>query len=104
MRGGGFFVGRGGGGGGAGGVAVGGWRSRRGVCAAAGNHTGALPPKVVVYPARYPRVIAVTGVMANLNPYAELTGKALVGSFGPDSVMKDAIAAFTPNIPWARFG
>ncbi|HEY4642203.1 MAG TPA: S8/S53 family peptidase, partial [Thermoanaerobaculia bacterium] len=74
------------------------------ICAAAGNHTGALPPKVLVYPARYPRVIAVTGVMANLNPYAGLTGNALEGSFGPDSVMKDAIAAFTPNIPWARFG
>ena len=73
------------------------------ICAAAGNHTGALPPKVLVYPARYPRVIAVCGVMANRNPYANLSG-AMEGSFGPDSVMKDAIAAFTPNIPWARFG
>ncbi|MEA2329308.1 MAG: hypothetical protein QOE68_4267, partial [Thermoanaerobaculia bacterium] len=59
--------------------------------------------KVLVYPARYPRVIAVCGVMANRNPYANLNG-AMEGSFGPDSVMKDAIAAFTPNIPWARFG
>src|SRR5689334_22237025 len=32
------------------------------ICAAAGNHTGVLPPHVVVYPARYSRVIAVCGV------------------------------------------
>ncbi|HEX3556811.1 MAG TPA: S8 family serine peptidase [Thermoanaerobaculia bacterium] len=74
------------------------------ICAAAGNHTGALPPRVLVYPARYNRVIAVCGVMANGKPYADLTGKVLEGSFGPDSVMKAAIAAYTPNIPWARFG
>lgn len=73
------------------------------ICAAAGNHKGAIPPRVVVYPARYPRVIAVCGVMANFKPYANLQG-VLEGSFGPESVMKRAIAAFTPNIPWARFG
>ncbi len=74
------------------------------ICAAAGNHTGIVPPKVLVYPARYPRALAVCGVMADGKPYANLTGGVLEGSFGPDSVMKDAIAAFTPNIPWARFG
>ena len=74
------------------------------ICAAAGNHTGELPPRVLVYPARYSRVIAVCGVMANGKPYAGLTGNTLEGSFGPDSVMKGAIAAYTPNIPWARFG
>jgi hypothetical protein len=72
-------------------------------CAAAGNHKGALPPRVVVYPARYPRVIAVTGVMANGKPYEGLAG-ALEGSFGPTKVMEKAIAAYTPNVPWARFG
>ena len=72
-------------------------------CAAAGNHTGKLPPKVLVYPARYERVIAVCGVMANGTPYAGLDG-ALEGSFGPDAVMGKALAAYTPNIPWARFG
>jgi subtilisin family serine protease len=74
------------------------------ICAAAGNHTGVLPPKVLVYPARYPRVIAVCGVMADGQPYANLSGFTMEGSFGPPSVMKDAIAAYTPNIPWARFG
>jgi hypothetical protein len=73
-------------------------------CAAAGNHVGILPPRVVVYPARYSRVIAVCGVMANQRPYAGLQGTAMEGSFGPDSVMKAALAAYTPNIPWARFG
>jgi subtilisin family serine protease len=29
------------------------------ICAAAGNHVGSSPPRVLVYPARYPRVIAV---------------------------------------------
>jgi hypothetical protein len=73
-------------------------------CAAAGNHVGLTPPRVLVYPARYSRVIAVCGVMADGRPYAGLSGTALEGSFGPDSAMSTAIAAYTPNIPWARFG
>lgn len=74
------------------------------ICAAAGNHIGVLPPHTLVYPARYRRVIAVCGVMANQQPYAGLSGNTLEGSYGPDSAMKAAIAAYTPNIPWARFG
>jgi hypothetical protein len=73
------------------------------ICAAAGNHIGFTPPRVLVYPARYSRVIAVCGVMADGRPYADLKGTALEGSFGPDSAMKMAIAAYTPNIPWPRF-
>jgi hypothetical protein len=74
------------------------------LCAAAGNHIGITPPQVVVYPARYSRVIAVCGVMADGRPYADLEGTTLEGSFGPDSAMKAAIASYTPNIPWALFG
>jgi hypothetical protein len=74
------------------------------ICAAAGNHIGPTPPRTVVYPARYPRVIAVCGVMANGSPYADLSGTTLEGSHGPESAMAVAIAAYTPNIPWARFG
>ncbi len=74
------------------------------ICAAAGNHVGIAPPHTLVYPARYSRVIAVCGVMADGKPYADLKGSTLEGSFGPDSAMKVAIAAYTPNIPWARFG
>jgi hypothetical protein len=77
-----------------------------GLClvAAAGNRVGISPPKTMVYPARYDRVIGVCGVMANGQPYKGLTGTALEGSFGPDSVMGAAMAAYTPNIPWARYG
>src|SRR5262245_33682527 len=75
------------------------------ICAAAGNHVGILPPRTLVYPARFQRVIAVCGVMADGSPYADLEGAStLEGSFGPPSAMKAAIAAYTPNIPWAVFG
>lgn len=73
------------------------------LCAAAGNHVGPTPPRTLVYPARYSRVIAVCGVMADGRPYADLKGTALEGSYGPDSAMRGAIAAYTPNIPWPRF-
>lgn len=79
----------------------------KGICvvAAAGNNVNGLPTRHVVYPARYRRVIAVCGVMADGRPYAGLEGvSTLEGNFGPDSTMKAAIAAFTPNIPWPRFG
>jgi subtilisin family serine protease len=78
-----------------------------GICivAAAGNNVNGFPTRHVVYPARYRRVIAVCGVMADGRPYANLTGlKTLEGNFGPDSSMVAAIATYTPNIPWARFG
>ncbi len=74
------------------------------LCAAAGNHVGPLPPRRLVYPARFDRVIAVAGVMADGRPYADLGGRALEGSFGPKSAMRFAIAAYTPNIPWALYG
>ncbi len=74
------------------------------LCAAAGNHVGFAPPRKLIYPARYPRVIAVCGVMANGKPYAKLKGTAMEGSHGPKSAMAYALAAYTPNIPWAKFG
>lgn len=77
-----------------------------GVCivAAAGNNVNGFPTRHVVYPARYGRVIAACGAMADGTPYHNLTGvKTLEGNYGPASVMESAIAAYTPNIPWARF-
>jgi hypothetical protein len=50
------------------------------ICAAAGNHFGSTAPRVLVYPARFPRVIAVCGVMADQSPYADLDGLVLEGS------------------------
>ena len=98
-------------------MSMGGWPSRawadavdeayeRGLClvAAGGNRFGEGPPRSLVYPARYDRVIAVTGVMANGQPYENLDGLTMEGSFGPRSAMGSAIAAYTPNIPWATFG
>ena len=77
-----------------------------GICivAAAGNNIEGLPTQNVVYPARYHRVIAVCGVMANDNPYDGLSLKQLQGNFGPDSCMTAALSTYTPNIPWAIFG
>lgn len=76
-----------------------------GICivAAAGNNVGGLPSRHVVYPARYHRTIAVCGVMANGRPYFDIKPTALQGSWGPDSSMNAAIAAYTPNIPWPVF-
>jgi subtilisin family serine protease len=75
-----------------------------GLClvAAAGNRVLGTP-RAMVWPARYERVVAVAGVMANNTPYEGLTG-AMEGCFGPDSVTAHALAAFTPNIPWAEYG
>ncbi len=75
-----------------------------GVCvvAAAGNNYGNLPTRHIVYPARYGRVIAACGVMADGRPYTGLG--TMQGNYGPGSVMRTAMAAYTPNIPWAVFG
>jgi subtilisin family serine protease len=73
------------------------------ICAAAGNHVGPSPPRVLVYPARYDRVLAVCGVMANGKPYDGLKGNTMEGCFGPASAMRSALCAYTPNIPWPRF-
>ena len=69
---------------------------------AAGNNYGF--PKSIVYPARFRRVLAACGVMADFSPYADLMPWQMSGSYGPDSKMATALAAFTPNIPWAEIG
>ena len=81
-----------------------------GLCfvAAAGNNIrlvgGLSSPQGVVYPARFDRVIAACGVMADGRPYTRAeAGQAMAGNFGPDRKMQTAMAAFTPNIPWAEF-
>jgi subtilisin family serine protease len=75
-----------------------------GICivAASGDCFGGLPSHHVVYPARYHRTIAACGVMANGSPYFNLPIEIIEGSFGPDSCMTAALAAYSPNIPWAR--
>ncbi len=75
------------------------------IFAAAGNRIGPLPPATLVYPARFERVVAVCGFTASKEPY-QLSGlhRKMHGCFGPESAMTHAIAAYTPNIPWAAIG
>lgn len=71
---------------------------------AAGNNFSGVPTRHVVYPARYSRVIAACGVMADGKPYTHLPGiKTMEGNYGPDKIMKHAVSAYTPNIPWAVY-
>ena len=74
------------------------------VVCAAGNNFGGLPTSLVVYPARFDRVIAACGAMADKSPYLNLPPYAMEGNAGPASKMVTAVAAYTPNIPWARLG
>ena len=96
-----------------GGVASGPWADAvnraydLGVCivAAAGTgKPGGFPTRNIVYPARFRRVIAACGAMADRTPYANLPGGDMEGNFGPASKMPTAIAAFTPNVGWAKIG
>jgi hypothetical protein len=74
------------------------------IVAAAGNNYGNIPTHSIVYPARFGRVVAACGVMANQRPYADLAPSVLAGNYGPVSKLNTALAAYTPNTPWARFG
>ena len=75
---------------------------------AAGNNFSvgpfALPARSVVYPARFRRVIAACGIMANGTPYFGLARGTMQGNWGPASKMRTAVAAYTPNTPWAQLG
>ena len=72
-----------------------------------------LGPRTLIYPARYDRVIAACGVAQNHYPYdfeaqkmdPELKAKSMStdfmqGNWGPHKYMHQAIAAYTPNVPW----
>ncbi len=76
--------------------------------AAAGNNFSAgffgFPTHFIVYPARFRRVIAACGVMANRKPYYSLPFRTMQGNWGPASKMATALSAFTPNTPWAEIG
>ena len=72
-------------------------------------------PRSVVYPARFGRAVAVCGVTADHETYAKaarrfswLRGRvsswSLRGSYGPRSAMETALAAYAPNVTWARHG
>lgn len=75
------------------------------ICAAAGNNISGYPVTSIVYPARFGRVIAACGITADFAPYYQ-SGRhgRMQGNFGLDGKMGSAIAAFTPNTPWATMG
>ena len=74
------------------------------VVTAAGNNYANLPSHFIVYPARFNRVVAACGVMADGTPYADLKPTLMAGDYGPDDKMTTAVAGYTPNVPWARIG
>jgi subtilisin family serine protease len=73
---------------------------------AAGNNyatrVGPLPYRKIVWPARYQRVIAACGLMADYEAYFGRKPRTMQGNFGPPSKMETAIGAYTPNTPWAK--
>jgi subtilisin family serine protease len=69
---------------------------------ATGNNFNGLPTTHVIYPARFGRVIAACGVTYDLHPYQSGKLGEMQGCYGPEKNMTKALAAFTPNIPWAR--
>ena len=74
------------------------------IVTAAGNNYGDLPTRNIVFPARFKRVVAACGAMADHTPYADLAPRLMAGNYGPDDKMATAISASTPNTPWARMG
>ena len=71
---------------------------------AAGNNYANLPTKNIVFPARFNRVVAACGVMADGSPYTDLGRERMAGNYGPSDKMQTALSAFTPNAPWKRQG
>lgn len=74
------------------------------IVTAAGNNYGNLPTRLIVFPARFNRVVAACGVMADGTPYADQGLTRMAGNYGPKDKMTTAMAAYTPNLPWARLG
>src|SRR5262249_59978382 len=72
------------------------------VVTAAGNNYANLPSHLIVYPARFNRVVAACGVMADGKPYADLKPTLMAGDYGPDPEVATASAAYTPDGPVER--
>jgi|AGTN01.3.fsa_nt_gi Subtilisin-like serine proteases len=75
------------------------------VLCAAGNNFGGFPLRTLVWPARFARTIAVTGVTADKTPYYKRGLHFKMQScYGPASAMFHAIAAYSPNVTWSELG
>ena len=56
-----------------------------------------------VYPAAFYRVITATGATYSKGPYITKNFGVMQGCWGPDKVMKKAVAAYTPNVAWMSY-
>ena len=78
------------------------------MCFASGDSVGGFPTTNTIYPAWCGRAISCCGVTFAGQMYYDpkYNGRfdVLEGSFGPDPVMRHAISAYTPNVPWAAIG
>jgi len=75
------------------------------IFAAAGNNVrDGFPTREIVWPARFNRVVAVCGATADKSPYFKSGLDDMQGNFGPADKMQTAVAAYTPNTPWAEMG
>ena len=72
------------------------------VMVTAGGNNFADVLSSIVFPARYRRVLAACGVMADGRAYSGLKTGTMQGNYGPASKMDTAIGAYTPNVPWAQ--
>lgn len=72
------------------------------IVTAAGNNFNGLPTRHVIYPARFKRVIAACGATYERKAYWTKKLGEMQGCYGPDQHMTRALAAFTPNTPWAK--
>lgn len=71
------------------------------IVTASGNNFNGLPTQHVIYPARFERVIAACGITYDFKPYHTSKIGEMQGCYGPARHMDKALAAFTPNTPWA---
>ncbi|TGE03844.1 S8/S53 family peptidase [Hymenobacter fodinae] len=73
------------------------------IVTAAGNNMGNKTPRHLVYPARFGRVVAACGACYDSSPYNRRdNGTEMQGNYGPLPLMRHAMAAYTPNLPWAK--
>lgn len=71
------------------------------IVAASGDCYLGLPTRNVVYPARFRRVLIGCGVTSAGGGYHH-NAFIMQGYYGPASVMDHALAAYTPNVLWAK--
>ena len=57
-------------------------------------------PHDTIWPSRFDRVITAVGATYEKKPYVTYELGVMQGSWGPPSIMRKAVAAFTPNVAW----